>query len=253
MIAVSSSRSHFRLICYYNAVEAWRGRKSKGIFLPKDIEPEKCTHIHYGYGSVDPDTFLIKSADEWAELDNKLYKNVMGLRKRNQQLRVLLSLGGWSEDSQIMSRLVGDPRRRKGFIVDAIRFLKLHDFDGLDVAWFFPVCWAGDCNDPTAGNKMDKKNFGLFLRELREEFDRQEPRLMLTVTGPSDPAVAEKAYDISALAALDYFNVMTFDYNPDWLGRTGHHAPLYAYSQMDKGANVVSIAVFKPHISPRAR
>lgn len=63
-----------RIVCYYNAVDSWRKREGKGIFLPSNIDTQKCTHLHYQSATLDAETLLIEPRDEWAEIDNRLYK-----------------------------------------------------------------------------------------------------------------------------------------------------------------------------------
>lgn len=134
----------------------------------------------------------------------------------------------FSPDSALFSKVIAERGSRKTFLVDAIRFLQLHDFDGLDIAWT-PVCWDGVCHNAQHGQPRDKTNFATLLKELRAAFDIIEPRLMLTATLPRDNEVLEKAYDVSSLRLLDYVNAMTFDYWNPSKGTTGLHSPLYGY------------------------
>lgn len=63
----------YKIVCYYYAVEAWY-RNSRGMFLPEDIDATKCTHIHYAYAILNPETLLIEPSDKWAEIDNRFYQ-----------------------------------------------------------------------------------------------------------------------------------------------------------------------------------
>lgn len=41
---------------------------------PDDIDPTLCTHIMYGFATLDANTLLLKAYDTWADIDNsKLY------------------------------------------------------------------------------------------------------------------------------------------------------------------------------------
>lgn len=63
----------YRIVCYYYAVEAWY-RAGGGMFVPEDIDPYLCTHIHYAYATINPETLLPEPGDKWAEIDNKFYQ-----------------------------------------------------------------------------------------------------------------------------------------------------------------------------------
>lgn len=48
---------------------AWY-RPGSGKMLPEDIDPSLCTHIMYGFATLDQDTLLLKTYDTWADIDN---------------------------------------------------------------------------------------------------------------------------------------------------------------------------------------
>nr|ARN16745.1 chitinase 5 [Tetranychus cinnabarinus] len=220
------SNKPYKIVCYYYAVEAWY-RTSRGMFLPEDIDASKCTHIHYAYTVLNSETLLMEPSDKWAEIDNRFYERVIALKESNQGLKILLSIGGWSEQSDKFSTLISERLNRKAFIDHAVTFLLLHGFDGLDLAWFYPVCWNGDCRSQNVHSE-DRENFGHFVRELKDAFDQSESRLLVTATVSGDPMIAKRSYDFTALSRLDYINVMTFDYVAHWNQMTGHQSPLFS-------------------------
>jgi GH18 family chitinase len=80
----------------------------------------------------------------------------MALRLKNTRLKVMLSVGGWNAGSHGFSQMVSTRLRRKTFIESAMRFLRKHNFDGLDINWEFPGVRGGKEND--------KGNFEFFLQ-----------------------------------------------------------------------------------------
>ena len=58
----------YKMICYFTNW-AWY-RQGAGKFLPEDIDTDLCTHILYGFAVLDGSTFMIKSHDSWADVDN---------------------------------------------------------------------------------------------------------------------------------------------------------------------------------------
>ena len=48
---------------------AWY-RPGIGQMTPDDIDPTLCTHIMYGFATLDTNTLLLKAYDTWADIDN---------------------------------------------------------------------------------------------------------------------------------------------------------------------------------------
>lgn len=77
---------------------------------------------------------------ELVEYDNArpyflgMYARLVELKKTND-LKVLLSVGGWNFGSELFSDMVRDEQLRKAFVVQATRFIRDHGFDGLDLDW----------------------------------------------------------------------------------------------------------------------
>ena len=38
--------------------------------IPEDIDPSLCTHVMYGFATLDTNTLLLKTHDTWADIDN---------------------------------------------------------------------------------------------------------------------------------------------------------------------------------------
>lgn len=84
----------------------------------------------------------------------------MDLKKKNPELKIMLSLGGWLDSTKKYSEMVAVKERRTNFIEKAISFLKAHEFDGLDLAWEYPNCWQG----ALGVSPKDKNNFVALLK-----------------------------------------------------------------------------------------
>ncbi|KAJ8920078.1 hypothetical protein NQ315_011732 [Exocentrus adspersus] len=209
-----------KVVCY---VTNWAFyRKAEGKFVPEHIDQRLCTHVVYAFATLDPDKLLMKEFDPWADLDNNLYERVTSL----QDTTILLSLGGWTDSSgDKYSRLVSDGSARRRFVVGAVSFLRRHGFRGLHFDWNYPVCWQSNCKK---GPSSDKLNFAKLLQELRKEFDKQNPPLVLAAAISGYKEVIDVAYDLPSLGqTLDFMSVMTYDYHGAWEHQTGHVSPLY--------------------------
>lgn len=66
------------------------------------------------------------------------------------------------------------------------------------------------------------------LQELRAEFNKESPPLLLAASISGYKEVIDVAYDFRTLGEnLDFMSVMTYDYHGAWEKKTGHVSPLY--------------------------
>jgi len=207
------------LFCYYGAWTIYR--QNAGKFTPKDIDPHLCTHIVYSFAGLDELTDQIKVLDPWGDLcegGGKCgFKNFVGLKQQNPKLKALLAVGGWNEGSLKYSKMAASVSGRKSFINSAVKLVKEHNFDGLDMDWEFPGF--------RGGGLLDKANFATLLRELKQEMSKSG--LLLTSAVSAGKETIDGAYDVKSIAeSLDFINVMTYDFEGAWNRFTGLNAPL---------------------------
>ena len=89
---------------YYAGWAAYQG------FTPDQIPAEHLTQINYAFAQIDPDTLTI--ALENPAHDQKNLAALRKLRQQNQHLKLLISVGGWS-DSQYFSDAVATAARQE--------------------------------------------------------------------------------------------------------------------------------------------
>jgi chitinase len=159
-------------------------------------------------------------------------------------LRVLISIGGWTESDRF-SAMAATPERREAFISSCIDMFirgQVADgvdaagvFDGIDIDWEYP----GRCGATCDFSVDDPQNFTALLQEFRLQLDMLEneiesswgtrPEYLLTIAAPA----GEYYYDVMPNAAihpfLDWINIMAYDFHGGWetSGPANHHAPLY--------------------------
>lgn len=228
-VAVSSTKENkkdkdgYKIVCYYTNWSQYRVKIGK--FLPEDIPADLCTHIIFAFGWLKKGRLSsFESNDETKDGKVGLYSRIIGLKKANPNLKILLAIGGWSFGTQKFKEMSGTRYARQTFIYSAIPYLRQRGFDGLDLDWEYPK--GGD----------DKKNFVLLLKELKEAFEAEsqevkQQRLLLSAAVPVGPDNVRGGYDVPAVASyLDFINLMAYDFHGKWEKETGHNAPLYAPS-----------------------
>ena len=148
------------------------------------------------------------------------------MKTYNKDLKTMLAIGGWNEGSRRFSPLVEDRDRRQVFIKSAIRFLRQYNFDGIDLDWEYPTQRAG-------GRPQDRANYATFIEEMREAFQSEadktgKERLLISMAVPASLEYAGKGYAIDRLnEALDFFNLLTYDYHAAQEPAVNHHSPLF--------------------------
>ncbi len=168
-------------------------------------DPTLMTHINYAFGKVTDsfDGMTIQNPDFLVE--------VLKLRQRNPELKILLSIGGWTAGN--FSEMAADERCRMGFALDCKRAVDKYGLDGIDIDWEYPTSnEAGISCSPA-----DTDNFTLLMRDLRKVLGK---KALLTIATIADA----KFIDFRAcMRYLDFVNIMAYDVaNPPL-----HHTTLY--------------------------
>lgn len=89
--------------CYF---ANWAAKRYDNIsrLTPEDIDPFLCTHINFAFGKV-LESLVIAPYEEddlkgWTMNSKGMYERVLKLKEANPDLRVLLSVGGWTHASR---------------------------------------------------------------------------------------------------------------------------------------------------------
>ena len=111
------------------------------MYTVDNIDPNKCTHLMYGFAILNPNTFELQIYDPWLDVDMGNYLKFTGLKNQNRNLKTLLALGGWNDSitpDKKYSILVSSQARIDNFVAKVVPLLKQYNFDGLDVDWEYP-------------------------------------------------------------------------------------------------------------------
>ena len=240
------------LIGYYPSWVA-----SRGVFL-KNIAYDKLTHINYAFsnvsekgkcilGDVAADIGRIYSAEESITgKDDKSkatfhgnFNQLLELKKKYPDLKVLISIGGWSWSGNF-SKAAADDTSRKQFASSCVElYLEQYAgvFDGLDIDWEYPI--SGGL---VPGNAVDKLNYTLLLQEIRSQLDKlgqkHNQHYLLTIAAPVGISNIHN-FDLPGIAAsVDWINLMGYDFHGTWDTTTNFNAPLFQSSKDPSDASL---------------
>ncbi|GAA2240851.1 hypothetical protein GCM10010232_29850 [Streptomyces amakusaensis] len=238
----------------------------------------KLTHINYAFGNVSAEgkcfiTGPLGEADSWADYvrpvdaagsvdgvgdtaDQKLAGNFNQLRElkaKNPNLKVLISLGGWSWSTHFSDAVLTEAKRKalvsscidiyiKGNLpVDGARGgqgAAAGLFDGIDVDWEWPGS-SGEADTPY--RPEDKKNFTALIREFRVQLDayaKSEARRTgvkkakhydLSAFVPTAPAKIDAGFEVRKIMKdFDWVNLQGYDFHVSGEKTTAQQSALYA-------------------------
>ena len=241
-------------------------------FFVKNVDTSgqaaRLTHVNYAFGNVGADgkCFIRNEpgqGDAWADFqrgypeaesvdgvadawDQPLAGNFNQLRKlkaKHRDLKVLISLGGWTW-SKYFSDAVLTAESRRAFVSSCIDlYIKGNMpaldgrggpgsaagvFDGIDLDWEWPGS-AG--NDGNVIRPEDKQNFTKVVAEFRRQLDaygRQvRKHYQLTAFLPANPAKIDAGFEARKIFKdLDFATVQGYDFHGTWEPLTNQHSAL---------------------------
>ncbi|CAF4869454.1 unnamed protein product [Rotaria sp. Silwood1] len=220
----------YRRVCYF---ANWAAKRYDNIsrLTPEDIDPFLCTHINFAFAKV-LESLIIAPYEEddlkgWTANSKGMYERVLKLKEANPDLRVLLSVGGWTHASRGFNEISKSAANIKRFVKNSVKFLRDNKFDGLDLDWEYPGAkdQGAEPHSKTGYTKLVKKLSRVFKREA--ERTGQEKLLLTCATAAARHRI-EAGYEVEEVCKyFDFVSVMTYDYHGSWDGKTGHNSPLY--------------------------
>lgn len=211
----------YRVIAYVNGWEDNWGEKFE--------KAKQITHINYAFANIENGEVV-----EGRETDKDVLIQLNRLKQVNPDLKILISVGGWTWSTHFSDAALTEDSREK-FANSAIAFMLRHKIDGIDLDWEYPGL-------PGAGNPHrpeDKEHFTALLKLLREKLEQLSignEKYLLTIATAASQAYLNHTDMKEAHQYLDFINIMTYDFHGAWDQQTGHHANL-TISNFDKSDN----------------
>ena len=257
-----STPDHPRMVGYLPEWMIYSGYYPKN--LATNGSAKQLTHILYAFSNLpapgSPGAGTCQLGDPWADYETPVsaadsvdgvgdpntnglqgnFNQLLKLKKKYPNIRVLISIGGWSWSSGFSAAASTDASR-KAFVSSCIQTFiagnftdpldysvtKPGVFDGIDIDWEYP----GACGNTCSYSPNDTENFTLLMQEFRRQLDAMT-------------AVTHKQYDLSIAApagqddysliqlgevqkSLTFVNLMTYDLNGAWNNYADHAAPLF--------------------------
>ncbi|KAA8895207.1 hypothetical protein FN846DRAFT_348546 [Sphaerosporella brunnea] len=199
-----------RVIGYY---EGWNYKKGCGTMKPSEIPADGLTHLNFAFAYIKPDSYDIIPMDD---LPEKLFKDVTNLKTDHPQLKVWVSLGGWTFNDNntqwqpVFSDIASSDTKSVRFAQKLLAFLSQYGFDGADLDWEYPG--ASD----RGGHKSDVENYPRMLDIVRSVFSLAGRQKGLSITIPTSYWYL-RWFDLPQIVKqLDFLNVMSYDLHGVW-------------------------------------
>lgn len=219
----------FAVIAYY------AGRTT----LIDSFEVEKLTHIIFSFCHLKGDSLSVSNARDSATI-----LRMVALKKRDPQLKIILSLGGWG-GCKTCSDVFSTKKGRRIFARSTKELSKYFGTDGIDLDWEYPVIpgFPGHAYKP-----QDKPNFTALVNKLRKKLGK---KMEISFAAGGFATFIDAAIDWkNVMPKIDRVNLMSYDLVSGGSTVSGHHTPLYSTSKqvesVDNGVKKLMAAGVPP-------
>jgi chitinase len=197
----------------------------RGLIATDSIDVWRLSHINYAFVDIkDNRTWLHNEATDTVNL-----RKLSELKKVNADLKILISIGGWSWSKNFSDAVLTDSST-KNFALSAVSIVSKYNLDGIDIDWEYP----GMIGDSNTYRPEDKQHYTILFKELRQGLDSlsnitQMKYFVTTAVGGSQHFIDHTEMD-KVQQYADFINVMSYDYTGGWSSISNHHTNLYTSS-----------------------
>ena len=178
------------------------------------------------------------------KLTSKDIEALNSLKKKNSELKILVSVGGWSWSGGFSDAALTAESRLK-FAKSCAAFVDKYNLDGIDLDWEYPnQIGAGNTHRP-----KDVRNFTLMLKAVREQLnlmsekEGKDKHYLLAIATGADKAYVKNTELGEIHKYIDFLNIMTYDFYNGLHKVNGHHSNFRPSAQPDLDMNSVVNAV----------
>jgi len=253
-----------KVVCYYNSTSFLR--EGLGKLVINDLEPAlpSCTHVVYGWATVDFATNKVVSSNPSLDLEERggkgNFRLITALKRRYSFVKFLLGIGGLEynkERTKKYHEVLENSGARLSIINSAYDIVETYGFDGVNIAWEFPPVkpkkirstigsvWHGltsGLSSKIVDEKADehKEEYTAFTHDFKNAFKLTNYIITATVL----PNVnASHYYDVPAIMNdMDFVVLSAFDFNtPERNPKEADFAaPLYSLGERSPEFNADS-------------
>ncbi len=213
-------------------ITAYYAGMANGI---NQYDVSKLTHIIFSFCHLKGSKLSVDNA-----ADTTTIQKLVGLKKQNPELKVLLSLGGWG-GCATCSDVFASKKGRKEFAKSVKNLNSFFNSDGFDLDWEYP---AIEGHPGHKYNSADKENFTALIKQLRKQLGQKEE--ISFAAGGFKKFIDESVEWNKVMPLVNRVNVMTYDLVNGYAKATGHHTALYATPmQTDAADNAINLLLQK--------
>jgi chitinase len=219
ILVTAQPKKQFNVLAYYSA----------GPERVDSLPATKLTHIIYSFCHLTGNKLTVDNAK-----DSLTIQKLVGLKKQNPNLKILLSLGGWG-GCKTCSDVFSTAEVRKEFAQSVLELNRTLGTDGIDLDWEYPTI-EGYPDHPY--KPEDKQNFTDLVNVLRKTMGKNYE---LSFAAGGFQKFLDESVDWKAvMKKVDRVNIMSYDLINGYSGMTGHHTALYSNpSQTESTHNAV--------------
>lgn len=206
----------FKIIAYYTP--------STGKVDNETIE--QLDQIIYSFLHLKGNELVAESAEDSTSL-----AYLSSLKDQNEDLEVLISLGGWG-GCETCSEVFSNEEGRKEFAASVKDLILRYNADGIDLDWEYPAVegFPGHAYKPE-----DKQNFTALVSELRQTLGED---YVISFAAPGFEEFVNKGIEWEKVMPLvDHVNLMSYDMVHGGSPATGHHSALYSTVDQEMSAD----------------
>lgn len=213
---VFAQQKKLEVIAYYKGPDA----------LLDSFQTDELTEIIFCFAHLKGNELHINNARDTATL-----QKMVGLKSRNPNLKVVISLGGWG-GCATCSDVFSSKKNRKSFAKSVKRINEYFGGDGIDLDWEYPAIEGF----PSHSYKLaDKENFTKLVSQLRKTLG--EKYEISFAAGGFTQYIDSSIEWKKVIKKINRVNVMSYDLVSGYSTSTGHHTALYSTEWQNESTN----------------